>query len=405
MQGLFLGAGASYELGMPLVWELTEVLKRDHVPETIRNMQHYQPAGSDMHWSEESVEQLISLLLDKDLHYEAVIGAIEVEAQRRLGPQESFERIRQHLVDMVSRYLVEQHSHEKKFTTIGMKYTEGLLKLIENNKPLNIFSLNHDVMVEEICTHLKKPIKAGFHRNINYWSSAFLGASFKFPFEVLTQNDIEAGNFDFLKPGEEGVNLYKLHGALDTFLFNSCKDFVRFYPKEIRGESHIDMLAELDYENQSLETQARIRTIQMLTLKDSDGVEQFFDRSLITGALKFEEAHRGRRALHTFFNKFKTDILQLQELICIGYSFGDLHINKIMSEWLRRSTEHRLVIVDPFCQAVPSFLLHLKQQVIIEKKSFLDFLRPPPTTEHEKLERHIFKQLREFRRLQILGEI
>lgn len=83
MQGLFLGAGASYELGMPLVWELTRILKRDHVPETLRKMQHYQSAGSATHWSEESVELLISLLSDNDLHYEAVIGAIEVEAQRR----------------------------------------------------------------------------------------------------------------------------------------------------------------------------------------------------------------------------------------------------------------------------------------------------------------------------------
>lgn len=400
MQGLFLGAGASYELGMPLVWELTRILKRDHVPETLRKMQHYQSAGSATHWSEESVELLISLLSDNDLHYEAVIGAIEVEAQRRRGPQESYERIRLQLVDMVSRFLISQHRHEQKFTISGMKHATGLNKYIESNRPLNIFSLNHDVMIEEICTHLERPIKAGFHRSAEYWSSAFSGASFNFPFEVLTKANMEDGVFDFFKPGEEGVNLYKLHGALDTFLFNSCLDFVRFHPKEIKSGSHIDMLVELNNENHRIEIEDGIRSIEMLMLKDSMGVEQFFDRSLITGAFKFQGKSSGKRALRVFFEKFKTDIFFIKELICIGYSFGDLHINNIISDWLCSSAEHRLIIVDPFCMAVPSFLLHLKKQILIEGKTFLDFLRTPPATDHEKLEQYIFKQLREFRRLQ-----
>nr|WP_256835830.1 hypothetical protein [Pseudomonas oleovorans] len=131
MQGLFLGAGASYELGMPLVWELTKVLARDHIPATLRRMQSNQHAGSTMHWSEDSVEHLISLLSDNELHYEAVIGAIEVEAQRRLGPQESYERIRLHLVDMVSRYLIDQHNHEKNSPSQRFPIQPGLPNLLK----------------------------------------------------------------------------------------------------------------------------------------------------------------------------------------------------------------------------------------------------------------------------------
>jgi hypothetical protein len=36
--GLFLGAGASVEVGMPLVWELTEELKGWLTPETLREL-------------------------------------------------------------------------------------------------------------------------------------------------------------------------------------------------------------------------------------------------------------------------------------------------------------------------------------------------------------------------------
>lgn len=405
MQGLFLGAGASYELGMPLVWELTEILKRDHSPDLLSRLKNNQSAGSAMHWSDEALGALQSLLADNELHYEAVIGAIEVEAQRRHGPQESYERIRLHLVDMVSRYLINQHGHDLKFTASGIKYTNGLAKFIEHNKPLNIFSLNHDVMIEEICTHLEKPLKSGFRRNTEYWSSAFSGATFNFQFETLTKDEMKSGEFDFFKLGEEGVNLYKLHGALDTFLFNSCKDFVRFYPEENTSGGHIRLLTNLNNENHRIELEDGIRSIEMMTLKDSFGVAQFFDRSLITGAFKFQSKHSRKKSLAIFFEKFKSDIYAVQELTCAGYSFGDLHVNKVITDWLCSSTNHHLTIVDPFCKTTPAFLLHLKNQIDIQNKTFLDLLRDTPSTAEEKLERFMHKQFREYRRLQNTGKI
>ncbi|MBB5427459.1 hypothetical protein HDG40_005638 [Paraburkholderia sp. JPY158] len=38
LTGLFLGAGASYEAGMPLVWELTRELKAWLTPEKLREL-------------------------------------------------------------------------------------------------------------------------------------------------------------------------------------------------------------------------------------------------------------------------------------------------------------------------------------------------------------------------------
>jgi hypothetical protein len=36
--GLFLGAGASFELGMPLVWHLTEELRGYLTPDNVREL-------------------------------------------------------------------------------------------------------------------------------------------------------------------------------------------------------------------------------------------------------------------------------------------------------------------------------------------------------------------------------
>lgn len=405
MQGFFLGAGASYELGMPLVVELTEIFRRDHVPELLRKMQHMQQRHSSLNWSVEAQEVLNSLLADSALHYEAIIGSIEVEADRIGPPRNSFESIRCHLVDMTSRYLINQHSRELKFTISGLNYLFPLKKYIDENMPLNIFSLNHDVMIEEVCTVLSQPLKAGYFNDQDYYSKAFGQASFDFSFESLTESQMEKGLFNFYTPGESGVNLYKLHGALDTFLFNDCKDFVRFTPDNVSPGSHINMLKQLQNENHRVEVEDRCRTVDIMTLKDSNNVAQFFDRSLVTGAFKFQSSS-GKKALKVMYERFKSAIYGVQELICVGYGFGDLHVNEVLAKWLCSSNSNRLIIVDPFCSRVPPFLLHLKRQIELQQKTFFGFMTGNAVlSDEQKCKLYMHQQFREFRRLQVMGRI
>lgn len=400
MQGLFLGAGASYELGMPLVVELTETVKVDHTPDLVRK------TAKNYRWSEESTDFFLRLLADKDLHYEAVIGAIEVMAQRQGSSTESYENIRTHLVDMVSRYLIAEHSARKELSILGLSYLEGLRKYFRNNEPLRIFSLNHDVMIEEICSFMAEPLKAGFYTNSEYCKTAFNGASLEFDFEVLTSEQMSKGDLDFFAPGERGVNLYKLHGGLDTFLFNSCKDYIRFNsPGRLPGD-HIQRIIDVHNASYKVEKEDGIRTIQVLTLKDSDQEAQFFDRSLITGAFKFQNGRSPHdQGLTVMFDKFKSDIYHVKNLTCIGYGFGDLHINEIMVRWLCSSTEHTLTIVDPFIERAPSFLLHLTPQIEIIKKSLFEHVAASNIKDDKKFKLYMHRQMREYQRLKRLNKI
>jgi hypothetical protein len=400
MQGLFLGAGASYELGMPLVVELTETVRADHTPELVRKFSKHSK------WTEESTDFFLNLLAHKDLHYEAVIGAIEVMAQRQGPSRASYENIRTHLVDMVSRYLIGEHSARKPLTMLGLSYLEGLRRYFRSDEPLRIFSLNHDVMIEEICSFMAEPLKAGFHKNANYYKNAFDGASLEFNFEVLTNEQMSKGELDFFAPGERGVNLYKLHGGLDTYLFNSCKDYIRFYsPGRLPGD-HIQLLVDLNNANHKVELEDGIRTIQMLTLKDSNREVQFFDRSLITGAFKFQKRNSSdHKGLTVMFDKFQSDINHVKHLTCIGYGFGDLHINEIMTKWLCSSSDHTLTIVDPFIEIAPAFLLHLTPQIEIVKKSFFEHVAAPNINENKKFKLYMHRQAREYQRLKRLNKV
>ncbi|MDR9426396.1 MAG: hypothetical protein RI567_14105, partial [Marinobacter sp.] len=82
MKALFLGAGASYELGLPLVWELTAELKNWLTPEKIDwlNEQWKSQGGGR---SEKTISLTKELLSLDSLHYEAVLGALEVEINRQ----------------------------------------------------------------------------------------------------------------------------------------------------------------------------------------------------------------------------------------------------------------------------------------------------------------------------------
>jgi hypothetical protein len=71
--GLFLGAGASYEVGMPLVWDLTAELKAWLTPDKLRELNRgwrAQRGGN----SDEVIEKLASVLVLPELHYESILG-------------------------------------------------------------------------------------------------------------------------------------------------------------------------------------------------------------------------------------------------------------------------------------------------------------------------------------------
>ncbi len=71
---------------------------------------------------------------------------------------------------------------------------------------------------------------------------------------------------------------------------------------------------------------------------------------------------------------FESALNQLSALICIGYGFGDAHINQAIREWLERTAERQLTIVDPATSRVPDSLLHLSPQVRMEAVTATDYL-------------------------------
>jgi hypothetical protein len=82
----------------------------------------------------------------------------------------------------------------------------------------------------------------------------------------------------------------------------------------------------------------RAKTINEISYADDQGVMQFLLRSLLAGAFKFDA--RGSQVLpKSMLKHFRQNLNFMSTLVCIGYGFGDLHINAVLREWLEfRST-------------------------------------------------------------------
>jgi hypothetical protein len=400
LTGLFLGAGASHEAGMPLVWELTAEIKNWLTAEKFRELNagwRIQNGG----YPDSVVDDLISILERPSVHYEGVLGYMEVQFQRQRALQQEYHGLYSWLVELLSHLLYYRQVNNNAFLNRHLPRYDGIRALAEANAPLWVFSLNHDVMVEAIAARLLIPLHSGFSASIVTLPRRDASGRKKGEIraEVLTKHDLEHGAMYFPNPLQPGIYLLKIHGALDVFTFNDGQDLLKLLPSAPGQDGVIDVLRAA---NEDLlyplpgALGGRAKTINEISYADDQGGLQFLRRSLLAGAFKFDA--RGSQVLSkSMLKHFRQNLNFLSKLVCIGYGFSDLHINAVLREWLEFSADRRLEIVSPIAQEVPPFLLHLSPQVVVTKSGATDYLDSQAgivRSAREKLEKCLVSVLR-----------
>ena len=80
MQALFLGAGASFDCGLPLTWELTAEIRRWLTPERLAAYNAgWEAQGA--HWNDAVIAQVNEWIADEDRHYEQILEALAHKSQ------------------------------------------------------------------------------------------------------------------------------------------------------------------------------------------------------------------------------------------------------------------------------------------------------------------------------------
>ena len=375
MKALFLGAGASYELGLPLVWELTAEIKNWLTPEKIDwlNEQWRNQGGGR---SDKAISLMKELLSVDSLHYEAILGSIEVEINRERNGHEYQELygLYSWLLQMIYHMLLARQVKNESFILDSTRDFYAIKKLCEQNKPLWVFSLNHDINAEIIAAAYDIPVKSGFTGETSLPERDEQGNLIgRLGFESLSREDINNNNYDFFANGEYGINLIKLHGSLDIFAQGDELNYLKVKPDEYSVQGYISSLHRA---NNNLRYYPFAACTNEIAYADDGGEMQFLRRTLLSGAHKFS-GKMSQLAPPEFLKLFESYINFADELVCIGYGFGDSHIDKVIRNWLSFSRERSLKVINPGVKSVSDIsnaYLHLVRQITFNQSGFIDFM-------------------------------
>src|SRR5262249_16444436 len=117
----------------------------------------------------------------------------------------------------------------------------------------------------------------------------------------------------------------------------------------------------------------KAKTTNEITYADDHGEKQFLRRSLLAGAFKFD-ARSSQVLPMTMLRHFRANLNSVSTLICIGYGFGDQHINFALRGWFEVCRDRRLEMVNTGVDEVPPALLHLSPQVTHSAMAATDYL-------------------------------
>jgi hypothetical protein len=152
-----VGAGFSFELGMPLVWPLTTQIKRWLTPAKLREL--------NASWRLQRLpvdDAIIAAACDRlenvEETYEHLIGWFQTQQKSVLtGRGPLFEGYR-HLAGLVQSAVVEilfrRHEQVVQALPFMLPWYRGIEAAIPDDAPLWLFSLNHDVCIESIAGDL-----------------------------------------------------------------------------------------------------------------------------------------------------------------------------------------------------------------------------------------------------------
>jgi len=170
----------------------------------------------------------------------------------------------------------------------GLKFLKELL-LLKEYKSLDIFTLNHDTVLEQFFKFNNVPFNDGFQKgshNIEIWNSQL---------------------FD----NQDRINLYKIHGSVDWHYYD--------------GESWEDNRICKIHEIEKYDTISNAFILIGTHNKMSDYIKDLY--------------------LELFY-RFYITLNNHSKLVVVGYGFNDMGINQKIFNWLRNSS-NKIVIIDP----------------------------------------------------------
>jgi len=346
---LFLGAGASYECGMPLVWEFTHSLKKAILERLDTRLFNFK--GND-----ELKIFFTSLLQNDNFHYEQIVG--ELEKIYIQGKKDTVHGVIIQLIECIQSMLLETEVNTIKLAKVKFATYSGIVDFLNDKGSVDVYFLNHYVIFEELCDFYNLPYKDGFFKNRKTSYDHIVN------FKSITEDELNNNKFDYYNDGNiNGFNLMKLHGSVDIFSANDKKLYLKCFGVGDEVGRHVMEIKKLEEFGFETIKKLALRGSNEIFVNDDSGRLQFLRRTLLSGANKFTGKFE-QLAPKYFFDEFKNRINENESGHIIGYSFGDTHVNEVFIKWLENKS-HTLSIYDPYITLIPRVLELYKEQVTI----------------------------------------
>jgi hypothetical protein len=372
LTALLLGAGASRELGMPLRDELNAEIVAWLTPTSLRKINTTWRARGYGH-PDQIIDDLARILESSEFDYESLLGQWEAQYIADAGNARglSYHTLYAWLAQVVSLALYRRQVSNRDSFRDGLPFFAGLQPLVRDNAPLWVFSLNHDVLVECIAAHFGVPVNCGFpSHTIALPCRKGPGTIIaRLQADMLSEAEQADAALPFFPPGTPGINLLKIHGALDIFAFGDSHDLLKLKPEAHSFDAIIDAL---QIANEGLLDPGLspdpLSVTNQIPFIDQNGELRVLRRTLLASAALLADPYP-QLLQRRFLEYFRANLAQVDQLIAIGYGMADAEVNDIVQDWLASSPHRRLEIVIPRVQEVPAYLLPLSAQITLTPSS------------------------------------
>ncbi len=305
------------------------------------------------------VDAFADRLSRTDEHYEGLIEWLQSEQFRGSEDSHHYYALVGMLQDVVGEVLRSRHVKNAEYHRLSLPWFRGLEGAVPADAPLWVFSLNHDLHVEFLGIELGVPVAAGYTEERAVAFSAPDGR--RVWFDRISR--AELARFELGYPASRGINLVKLHGGLEVFAHKDGTELLRVRPDGHSVEAWTQALSGVENLGE--------RISGIICVRDDSGVEQYLRRTVVTGGFKFDE-RAGYNAPGELIEFFARKLEDFDELVVIGYSWCDRHLNGPIETWLNGAAHRRVVNVDPRGLNVRAD--HLRTRVDERRVSTAEFL-------------------------------
>jgi hypothetical protein len=352
---LLLGAGFSYELGMPLANDLSKDFYCKFNPAImarfINLLKRNEPYGKDRPINKDILDKagiLYSQFHKNGTNYEKMI--LEYESLKDQNNSNTSISDTYHYYIGIIQFLLCQilweHQEKKYDSFLEYQYLyNDLSDFLNNGDEVYVFTLNHDICFEMLCLDMKLPFSFGTDKSKEYYRTN-LNPKEKVYFSYLERENILNQENSFAN-GKTCFNIIKLHGAFNEFNFEDNKKIAYIDHKGCKTSGdYLESVKSAWNDTHYYLNGHDIKMMEFIPVTDNNGEFQIVARSVMIGGKKYSTTIKpkdGEDKLQLFDKILnKTD-----ELTIIGYGFGDKHINTRIYNSMIKNENLKIKRIDP----------------------------------------------------------